>query len=315
MRRGTPDAAPGRAPHEPPAPRRVAVVTGAARGVGAALARALAARGMAVALLGRELATLEAVARELPVPTCSLEVDVTDEPALRGAADCVRERLGPASVVVANAGIAAAGPFTHTGAALWDRVIAVNLTGSAATARVFLPHLLATRGHFLQVASTASFGSAPMMSAYCASKAGVESFAQALRNELAPAGVTVGIAYLHWTGTGMIENIDEDPVLRALRAHQPAFAGRVHPPEQVAAWLARSIARRAPTVYAPPWLRFLQPLRPVFPYVVSYVSRRALAHLTPAELAREAGVLGPGGRADWGAEDRTPARPVTPPHT
>lgn len=130
---------------------RIAVVTGAARGVGAATARRLAERGLRVALLGRELATLEAVARSLPTDSCSLEVDVTDEAALRGAARSVAERMGPASVVVANAGIAAAGPFATTEAALWDRVIAVNLLGSAATARAFLPQLLRTRGYLLQV--------------------------------------------------------------------------------------------------------------------------------------------------------------------
>ncbi|MFE1148153.1 SDR family oxidoreductase [Streptomyces albidoflavus] len=289
---------------------RVAVVTGAARGVGAATARRLAERGLRVALLGRELATLEAVARSLPTESCSLEVDVTDEAALRGAARSVAERMGPASVVVANAGIAAAGPFATTQAALWDRVIAVNLLGSAATARAFLPQLLRTRGYLLQVASTAAFGSAPLMSAYCASKAGVESYAQALRTEMEPEGVGVGIAYLHWTGTGMIEGLDAHPVLRELRAHQPGPGSRVHSPEQVAGWLVRGIERRAASVYAPWWLRLIQPVRPVLPMVVSRVSRRSLRGLSTEELREMTGVLGPGGRADW--EARGPVGPVVP---
>lgn len=293
---------------------RVAVITGAARGVGAALARRCAERGLRVALLGRELPGLDEVARSLPTASCTLEVDVTDEAALRGAAQSVEARMGPASVVVANAGIAAAGPFMSCDAALWNRVVAVNLNGSAATARSFLPQLVRTRGHLLQVASTAAFGSSPMMSAYCASKAGVESYAQALRGEVEPLGVTVGIAYLHWTGTGMIDDLDAHPVLKALRAHQPAPARRVFPPDRVAAWLMDGIARRAPSVYAPPWLRLVQPLRPVLPLLVARVARRTLATLSAEELDRSAGVLGPGGLADLAARGAVPpASAVTPP--
>jgi NADP-dependent 3-hydroxy acid dehydrogenase YdfG len=106
---------------------RIAVVTGAARGVGAAVARRLALRGMRVALLGRELDSLRRVADELPTEAHCFEVDVTDEAALRGAARSIGARLGPASVVVANAGIAAAGPFATCEASLFDRVVEVNL--------------------------------------------------------------------------------------------------------------------------------------------------------------------------------------------
>ncbi|WP_333767806.1 SDR family oxidoreductase [Streptomyces sp. IBSBF 2435] len=290
---------------------RVAVVTGAARGVGAAVARELSARGLRVVLLGRELETLRETAAGLPGSSYSIEADITDEAAMQGAAQCVAARFGPASVVVANAGISIAGPFAACDAALWNRVIEVNLIGSAVTARVFLPQLLRTRGYLLQVASTAAFGSAPMMSAYCASKAGVESFAVALRNEMAPEGVGVGVAYLHWTGTDMISELDDHLVLRELRRHQPAPARRVHGPAEVATWLARGIERRAPAVYAPPWLRLAQPLRPLFPYLVARVARRSLAGLSADELHRGVGVLGNGGRADW--EAYRSARPTTPP--
>ncbi|MFD6298292.1 SDR family oxidoreductase [Streptomyces sp. NPDC060235] len=293
---------------------RVAVVTGAARGVGEATARRLARRGLRVALLGRELESLRQVARSLPTETRCIEVDVTDEAALNGAARSVQTRLGPASVVVANAGIAAAGPFAASEPALFNRVIDVNLIGSANTARAFLPQLVETSGYYLQIASTAAFGSAPLMSAYCASKAGVESFAQALRTELHPEGVDVGIAYLHWTGTDMIGALDEHPVLRALRTHQPGPGRRVHSPDQVADWLMHGITRRAISIYAPPWLRLVQPLRPVLPLIVSRVSRRSLKALSVAELASSTGVLGAGGRADWEARQPVPPAPtVTPP--
>jgi NAD(P)-dependent dehydrogenase (short-subunit alcohol dehydrogenase family) len=211
-------------------------------------------------------------------------------------------------VVVANAGIAVSGPFRDTEARLWQRVIDVNLTGAANTARAFLPHLTRTRGYFLQVASTASFGSAPMMSAYCASKAGAESFAQALRCELEPDGIAVGVAYLHWTGTDMISGFDDNPVLRALRAHQPRFARRVQPPARVADLLTTGIARRAPRVHAPPWLRWCRPLRPVFPALVAHISRHELRRRSGAEFTAGTAVLGAGGRTDWNAH-RSAASP------
>ncbi|MCS0604350.1 SDR family oxidoreductase [Streptomyces sp. LP11] len=276
---------------------RVAVVTGAARGVGLALARRLSGAGMLVALLGREEETLCRAAGSLPNRSVCAEADVTDRDALRAAALRVEAELGPASVVVANAGIAAGGPFARTPAELWQRVIDVNLTGAANTARAFLPQLARTRGYFLQIASTAAFGSAPMMSAYCASKAGAESFAQALRGEVEPDGIGVGIAYLHWTGTDMVADLDAHPVLRALRRHQPAFARRVHSAPQVADWLAAGVAGRSRHVYAPPWLRWCQPLRPFFPSVVARITRRELG--SGMELAGDVEVLGAGGRADW----------------
>jgi NAD(P)-dependent dehydrogenase (short-subunit alcohol dehydrogenase family) len=275
------------------------VVTGAARGVGEALVRKVSAKGARTVLLGREAETLHRVAASLPAASLCVETDVTDQAALDHAAQRAIDHFGPADVVVANAGIAAGGPFSHTDAGLWRRVIDVNLVGSANTARAFLPQLTRTRGYFLQIASTAAFGSAPMMSAYCASKAGVESFAQALRGEVEPDGVDVGIAYLHWTGTDMIADMDEHPVLRALRRHQPSFARQVHSPAQVADWLTAGIVRRAHRVYAPPWLRWLQPLRPVFPAVVAHVARRELRTFSPGDLAADTGVLGAGGRADW----------------
>ncbi|MEU6504157.1 SDR family oxidoreductase [Streptomyces californicus] len=278
---------------------RVAVVTGAARGVGEALARSLSEAGMRVALLGRERATLREAAEALPGPSLCIECDVTDRAALADAAHGVAAGLGPASVVVANAGIAVSGPFDRTAADLWQRVIDVNLTGSADTARAFLPQLTSTRGYFLQIASTAAFGAAPMMSAYCASKAGAESFALALRGEVEPDGVQVGIAYLHWTGTDMLTGIDDHPVLEALRRNQPRPARRVHSPAQVAQWLTRGVTHRAPQIYAPPWLRWCQPLRPLFPALVARAARRELRSLPREELSSPAEVLGAGGQADW----------------
>ena len=286
--------------HGSPLYGRTVVVTGAARGLGAAMARELAGRGARVALLGHEKALLEAVAASLPGPALAVEVDVTDPAALDAAARTVRSRLGPPSAVVANAGIAEGGPFLASTADAWSRVVEVNLTGSAHTARAFLPDLLDTAGYFLQVASLAAIGAAPLMSAYCASKAGAEAFAHSLRAEVAHRGVGVGIAYLNWTDTDMIRDADRYAVLRELRNAMPGPARRVYPVDMVAARLVRGLERRRTAVYAPAWLRLVQPLRPALPPVVLRVARRALPRLEAEEPVEYTGPLGAGGLADSG---------------
>ncbi|MET9594562.1 SDR family oxidoreductase [Streptomyces sp. NPDC006516] len=272
---------------------RTVVVTGAARGVGAAVAGRLAERGARVALLGLEEEVLAEVAAGLPTEAHHWHVDVTDDAAMRDVASAVRRRLGPASVVVANAGVADGGPFADSDPAIWRRVIEVNLIGSAVTARTFLPQLLDTHGYYLQIASLASIGAAPMMSAYCASKAGVEFFAHSLRAELAPSGVGVGTAYLNWIDTDMIRDADRYAVLRELRAHMPPPARKVYPVGQVADVLVGAVERRAPTVYVPGWLRGVQAVRALLPGLVARVARQELMR---SEFT-STGLLGAGGRA------------------
>jgi NAD(P)-dependent dehydrogenase (short-subunit alcohol dehydrogenase family) len=284
------------ATHSSPLRNRTVVVTGAARGLGAALARAFARRGAHLALLGHETPALDAVAASLPPPTLSLGVDVTDPAALADAAAEIRRRLGPPSAVIANAGIAEGGPFATSDPADWHRVIDVNLVGSAHTARAFLPDLVATAGCFLQVASLASIGAAPMMSAYCASKAGVEAFAHTLQAEVAHEGVCVGIAYLNWLDTDMVRDADQHVVLRELRDHMPRPARRVLPTETAADRLVRGVERRRTALYVPGWLRATQPLRAALPPLVLRLARRELRG--GRQSWQHTGPLGAGGRAD-----------------
>lgn len=288
-----------------PLENRTVVVTGAARGVGAAHAHALARRGARLALLGHERPALEAVAASLPTPAIAVEADVTEEGALRHAAETVRARLGPPSAVVANAGIAEGGPFATQDMADWRRVVDVNLTGSALTAHAFLPDLRETAGYYLQIASLASFGAAPMMSAYCASKAGVEAFAHSLRAELAHQGVGVGISYINWTDTDMIRASDVHAVLRELRGHMPPPARKVRPAPEVAARLVTQIERRSAAVYVPSWLRAVQVVRAALPPLVTRISARELARLSRDTEFPPTGLLGPGGLADSDAAGRT----------
>ncbi|MFJ7271329.1 SDR family oxidoreductase [Streptomyces sp. NPDC099050] len=294
---------------------RTVVVTGAARGLGAALARAFDDRGARVALLGLEGVGLQKVASSLRNESACWAVDVTDDVAMAETARQVRTRLGPASVVVGNAGVAEGGPFADSDPQVWRRVIEVNLIGSAATARCFLPDLLDTHGYYLQVASLAAMGTSPLMSAYCASKAGVESFAHALRAELAHRGVAVGIAYINWTDTDMIRDADRHAVLRELRAHMPAPARKVYPAPQVADRLATAAERRATSVYMPAWLRAVQPVRAILPAVVTHIARTELPRLERTRPFEATGLLGAGGHADvrrdtaWRSERGSADRP------
>lgn len=279
---------------------RTAVVTGAARGIGAEVARLLAGRGARVALLGLEEPELRTVAGALGGPPAALAVpaDVTDDEAMAGAGESVRRTLGRPSVVVANAGVAAGGPLLGSDPAVWRRIVEVNLTGSAVTARVFLPDLLETRGYLLQVTSLAALGAAPLMSAYCASKSGAEALAHALRAEVAEHGVDVGVAYVGWTETEMIRAADRYGTMRAVRGAMPWPAGRMHTPEQVAAHLVRGVERRSAAVYTPAWQRAVRLVRGLLPGVVARATPWRVGGRNDVLDFAPTGLLGAGGAAD-----------------
>ena len=294
---------------------KVAVVTGAARGIGAALALELARRGASVALVGLEPAELSAVAESCAALSAAMawSADVTDRDQLARVAAEVVTHFGGVDVVVANAGIAIGGPFADAAPAEFDRVINVNLIGSAGTARAFLPALATSGGYLLQIASLAAIAPAPLMAAYCASKSGVEAFAHVLRAEVAHRGVGVGVAYLSWTDTDMVRSADADPVMADMRARLPWPANSTAQLQPAVERLATGIARRSAHIYAQPWIRLLQWMpRGVLPAVVS--ARGA------AEVARVAGRLsatadqrrlpvGPGGAAgSAAARERGTAR-------
>jgi len=279
---------------------QVVVVTGAARGLGALTARRLAARNAQVALLGLERGELSRVSAGCGPHSRWWEVDVTDERALADAAAAVRDAYDRIDVVVANAGIAIGGPFIHSDARAFARVIEVNLLGSVATARAFLPALLESRGYLLQVASLAALAPAPMMTAYCVSKSGVEAFAHALRAEVAHHGVRIGVAYLSWTDTDMVRGADENAALRELRASLPFPVGRTNPAAPAADALIHGIARRAAHVYGQRWLPPMQLVRGAAPAIVARLAARAMPEIESRWLAAGAATypLGAGGAAD-----------------
>ncbi|MFE7131559.1 SDR family oxidoreductase [Streptomyces sp. NPDC057638] len=283
---------------------QVAVVTGAARGVGEALARKLSARGARVALVGLEPEELKRVSSRLYTDSDWWEADVTDHEAMTGVADQVKERFGKVDIVVANAGVAAGGPFQDVDPAAWRRVIEVNLIGSAITGQAFLPVLMASRGYFLQIASLAALTPAPMMTAYCASKAGVEAFAHSLRAEVGHRGVRVGVAYLSWTDTDMVRGADRDDVMRELRQRLPWPSNRTYPLGPAVDRLVTGIERRSAHVYGQRWLRGIQPVRGYLPSLVALVGQREVRRVSPRLAEVDTGLVGAGGAADEAARAR-----------
>ncbi|WP_458078658.1 SDR family oxidoreductase [Streptomyces sp. EMB26] len=277
---------------------KVAVVTGAARGVGELLARKLSARGVKVALVGLEPDALKDVSARLHSDSDHWHADVTDPEAMARVAAEVRERFGRVDIVVANAGVATGGPFTESDPDAWRRVIEVNLIGSAVTARAFLPLLAERRGYLLQIASLAAITPAPMMTAYCASKSGVEAYAHALRAEVAHRGVKVGVGYLSWTDTDMVRGADQDDVMRELRQRLPWPANKTYPLGPAVDRLVAGIERRSAHVYGQAWLRGMQGVRGYLPALIGTVGQREMKRFGHRLDGLRIGLVGAGGNAD-----------------
>ncbi|SDM66456.1 SDR family oxidoreductase [Streptomyces wuyuanensis] len=277
---------------------QVAVVTGAARGVGELLARKLSARGARIALVGLEPDELKAVAGRLHTECEHWHADVTDHEAMSRVAREVKERFGKVDIVVANAGVASGGPFADSDPQAWRRVIEVNLIGSAVTCRAFLPVLVESRGYFLQIASLAAITPAPMMTAYCASKSGAEAFAHSLRAEVGHKGVKVGVGYLSWTDTDMVRGADQDDVMRELRQRLPWPSNRTYPLGPAVDRIVAGIERRSAHVYAQWWLRGMQSVRGYLPGVIGLVGQREMKRFEPRLTGVRTGLVGAGGAAD-----------------
>lgn len=210
----------------------------------------------------------------------------------------VKERFGKVDIVVANAGVANGGPFVESDPVAWRRVIEVNLIGSAVTARAFLPVLMESRGYLLQIASLAAITPAPMMTAYCASKSGVEAYAHSLRAEVGHKGVRVGVGYLSWTDTDMVRGADQDEVMRELRQRLPWPSNKTYPLGPAVDRIVAGIERRSGHVYAQWWLRGMQGVRGYLPGIIGAVGQREMRRFEPRLKGVGKGLVGAGGAAD-----------------
>jgi len=173
---------------------RVAVVTGAASGIGLGVARQLASDGHAVALLDLDGEAAQDAAKELTTGghrATGYGVDVADRGALESVYSAVRRDLGPVTIVVTSAGIEAFDPATDITPEKWDRIIAVNLTGTFVSLQLALADMLeAGWGRIVTISSSSAQSGAPNMAHYVASKGGVIGLTKALARELASQGIT-----------------------------------------------------------------------------------------------------------------------------
>jgi NAD(P)-dependent dehydrogenase (short-subunit alcohol dehydrogenase family) len=253
--------------------RRV-LITGAARGIGARLAQRLHERGARVALLGLEPELLAEVAEragDAPWTEC----DVTDRAAVNAAVEEMVERLGGLDVAVANAGIGAQMTLLDGDDSVWDATLAVNLNGTYNLVRAAGPHVAHPGGYFLLTASLAAAIHLPLMSAYCASKAAVESLGDSLRLELGPTGARVGVAYYAELDTDMTSRgfATEAASRMPIGGHGHLPVAPVGPAIDA---LERGIARRSRRIVSPRWVAGVLPVRMVAQRVVERVARRGL---------------------------------------
>ncbi|MCT7658798.1 short-chain dehydrogenase/reductase [Mycobacterium deserti] len=243
---------------------RVLFITGAARGLGAEIARQAHARGARVALVGRRLAPLRELANELGTGTAAFQADVTDVDALRRAADEAVATFGGIDVVVANAGIA---PPSETVATIdpddFERTVEVDLLGQWRTVRAALPSVIERRGHVMLVGSIYAFFNGVLAASYAVSKAGVEQLARTLRVELAPHGVTAGIAYLGFIDTDLADAVFADDHAAAIRQAVPGVFTKPMTVEDAAAAVLAGVQRRAARVTAPAWVGPLLAMRSI----------------------------------------------------
>jgi NAD(P)-dependent dehydrogenase (short-subunit alcohol dehydrogenase family) len=210
---------------------RVALITGAARGIGLDTGRRLAQRGMRVALvdIDGELAEREAEAIGTD-RAIGLAADVTDAAAVTDAVTATEGRYGRLDAVVANAGISPpTGSMLTVDLEAFERTIAVDLHGVWNTVRASLPHVVERRGYVLVVASLYAAFNGVLAAPYAIAKAGVEQLGRALRVELAPHGASAGVAYFGFIDTEMVREAFSRPETEPLRDAFPAWLTRTVP--------------------------------------------------------------------------------------
>jgi 3-hydroxybutyrate dehydrogenase len=192
---------------ERPLAGRHALVTGAGRGIGAAIAQRLAAEGARVTLVARNERQLQETAAPLGEAAQCIAADMTDLQAVSRGFDAAAESFGPVDILINNAGKAQSAPLQRTSEELWHSLIAVNLTGAYHGIRAVLPTMLERKfGRIVSIASTAGLRGYPYVAAYCASKHGVIGLTRALALEVAQRNITVNAVCPGYTETDLVRD-------------------------------------------------------------------------------------------------------------
>jgi NADP-dependent 3-hydroxy acid dehydrogenase YdfG len=201
----------------------VALVTGASSGIGEATARALAARGAAVALVARRRDRLEALAADLE-SALVIEADVTDREQATAAVETAARELGRLDTLINNAGVMLLGPIVDAPVEEWDRMIDINLKGLLYVAHAALPHLLAAAqteprrvADLVNVSSVAGRVARQGNGVYAATKWGVNAFTEALRQEVTERHVRVSVIEPGATSTELSSHLRPEIAEQAMR--------------------------------------------------------------------------------------------------
>jgi NAD(P)-dependent dehydrogenase (short-subunit alcohol dehydrogenase family) len=275
--------------------RKVVFITGAARGIGADVARRLRADGAELVLTDLDAPPLAALAGDLGGDAHVLTViaDVRDFVAMESAVKQAVARFGGIDIVIANAGIASFGSVLEVDPGAFKRVIDIDVVGVFNTVRAALPAVIERRGYVLVVSSLAAFVACPGLAAYNAAKAGVEHFANALRLEVAHRGVAVGSAHMSWIDTPLVQEAKSDlGAFNEMLARMPGPIKQTTSVDECGAALVKGIKGRKSRIYCPRWVGLFRWLRPL---AATPLGERDLRKFIPELLPKldaEAAALG-----------------------
>jgi short-subunit dehydrogenase len=234
---------------------KVALVTGASRGVGRAIAVALGQRDTRLALVARSRAALEAVARRIgPERALAVVADLADPAAIGAAVDAALARFGHIDILVNNAGVLSGRDFLETDPRELAYTVDVNFRAAVVLTRLVAARMAARRtGHIVTVSSLAGVAGLPGDATYAGTKAALRLWMASLRPELEPVGIRLTDVVLGFVRTDMLARAEGNPRVRRLHLLEDV------PPERVAAAVVRAIARREDVVVLPARSRYFLP--------------------------------------------------------
>lgn len=287
---------------------KVALITGAARGIGAGVARGYVAHGGRVALVGLEPDRLKELVDDLGDAAAWWEADVRDGAAMTKAIDAAAAHFGRLDHVLANAGIASYGTVRQIDEASFTRVIDININGVFRTLHPAIPHLEKTKGYALVVSSLAAFTPLAGLAAYNASKAGAESLALATRQEVAHLGIDVGVCHPSWIDTDIVRGAEADlPTFKKLRKRMPYPANTTTSLEECVDAILDGFAKRQGRVYVPKGVVLANFTKPLVSSALVWPVLKRLSGAQVTALERDVEKLGRFQHAHVPLTDEVPA--------
>jgi NAD(P)-dependent dehydrogenase (short-subunit alcohol dehydrogenase family) len=274
--------------------RKVALITGGARGVGAEVARRLHQRGASVVLTDVDEAALTEIGAELGADrTLTAVADVRELDAMQAVVSQAVDRFGGVDIVMANAGISTYGSVLKVDPEAFRTLVDVNIVGVFNTVRAALQPVIDRRGYVLIVSSAAAFAASAGLAPYDLSKAGVEQFATALRLEVAHLGVDVGSAHMLWIDTPLVQDAKSDlPSFRKMLDALPGPLGRTTSIEACGKAFVKGIEGRKRYVYCPDYVSLLRWFKPLLSTRVGESgTRKVIPELLP-QMDAEVEALG-----------------------